>query len=82
MIFVIDNYDSFTFNLVQYFQEMGSKVRVQRNDVVSLKSIERTRPKVLVISPGPGYPQHAGVWVGAIRHYAGHIPFLGVCLRY
>jgi para-aminobenzoate synthetase component 2 len=80
MIFVIDNYDSFTYNLVQYFQEMGHKVRVRRNDKVSMKGIERMRPDYLVISPGPGVPQDAGVSVEAVRTFAGRLPILGVCL--
>jgi anthranilate synthase/aminodeoxychorismate synthase-like glutamine amidotransferase len=80
MIFVIDNYDSFTYNLVQYFQEMGHKVRVRRNDSVSMKDIEKARPDYLVISPGPGIPQNAGISVDAVRHFAGRLPILGVCL--
>ena len=80
MIFMIDNYDSFTYNLVQYFQEMGNKVLVRRNDVVSTKEIERARPDYLVISPGPGVPQDAGISVEAVRCFAGRLPILGVCL--
>ena len=80
MIFVIDNYDSFTYNLVQYFQEMGHRVRVRRNDAISVKDIEKTRPDYLVISPGPGVPQDAGISVEAVRHFAGRLPILGVCL--
>ena len=80
MIFMIDNYDSFTYNLVQYFQEMGNKVLVRRNDAVSTKEIERARPDYLVISPGPGAPQNAGISVEAIRTLAGRLPILGVCL--
>jgi para-aminobenzoate synthetase component 2 len=80
MIFMIDNYDSFTYNLVQYFQEMGNKVLVRRNDAVSTKEIERARPDYLVISPGPGVPQNAGISVEAIRILAGRLPILGVCL--
>ena len=80
MIFMIDNYDSFTYNLVQYFQEMGNKVRVRRNDAVSTKEIERARPDYLVISPGPGVPQNAGISVEAVRTLAGRLPILGVCL--
>jgi len=80
MIFVIDNYDSFTYNLVQYFQEMGNKVLVRRNDAVSTKEIERARPDYLVISPGPGVPQNAGISVEAVRTLAGRLPILGVCL--
>jgi len=80
MIFMIDNYDSFTFNLVQYFQEMGEKVEVCRNDAIRVSRIERKKPDCLVISPGPGYPQKAGISVEAVRHFAGRIPILGVCL--
>lgn len=80
MIFVIDNYDSFTYNLVQYFQEMGQKVRVRRNDTVSMREIEKARPEYLVISPGPGVPEDAGISVEAVRHFAGRLPILGVCL--
>ena len=80
MIFMIDNYDSFTYNLVQYFQEMGHKVRVCRNDKVSIKDIEKLKPDYLVISPGPGVPQDAGISVEAVRTFAGRIPILGVCL--
>ncbi len=80
MIFMIDNYDSFTYNLVQYFQEMGNKVLVRRNDAVSTEEIERARPDYLVISPGPGVPQDAGISVEAVRTLAGRLPILGVCL--
>jgi anthranilate synthase/aminodeoxychorismate synthase-like glutamine amidotransferase len=80
MIFMIDNYDSFTYNLVQYFEEMGNKVLVRRNDAVSTKEIERARPDYLVISPGPGVPQNAGISVEAVRTLAGRLPILGVCL--
>jgi para-aminobenzoate synthetase component 2 len=80
MIFMIDNYDSFTYNLVQYFQEMGNKVLVRRNDAVSTREIEKARPDYLVISPGPGVPQNAGVSVEAIRTFAGKLPIFGVCL--
>jgi anthranilate synthase/aminodeoxychorismate synthase-like glutamine amidotransferase len=80
MIFMIDNYDSFTFNLVQYFQELGQKVVVARNDAISLEAIDALHPDGLVISPGPGAPRQAGVSVPAIRHFAGRIPVLGVCL--
>ncbi len=80
MIFMIDNYDSFTYNLVQYFQEMGNKVLVRRNDAVTTKEIEKARPDYLVISPGPGVPQNAGISVEAVRTLAGRLPILGVCL--
>jgi anthranilate synthase/aminodeoxychorismate synthase-like glutamine amidotransferase len=80
MILMIDNYDSFTYNLVQYFQEMGAEVRVFRNDAIDLPGIENLRPSQLVISPGPGDPTDAGISVEAIRHFAGKFPILGVCL--
>lgn len=80
MIFMIDNYDSFTFNLVQYLQEMGEKVEVCRNDTIRIADIKKKRPDCLVISPGPGTPQHAGISVEAVRAFAGRIPVFGVCL--
>lgn len=80
MLLMIDNYDSFTYNIVQYFGQLGEDVRVFRNDRVSLEEIETLRPKRLVISPGPCSPEEAGVSVAAIRHFAGKIPVLGVCL--
>jgi anthranilate synthase component 2 len=80
MMIMIDNYDSFTFNLVQYFQELGQEVRVYRNDVLGVKEIERKRPDYLVISPGPGRPEDAGISIQAIRYFSGRIPILGVCL--
>ncbi len=80
MILVIDNYDSFTYNLVQYFQEMTPDVRVYRNDAVTLQGIEALKPSHLVISPGPGAPDSAGISIEAIKHFAGKMPVLGVCL--
>src|SRR5690348_15688684 len=80
MILVIDNYDSFTYNLVQYLQEMAPDVRVFRNDAISVAEIERLSPSHLVISPGPGDPTDAGISVEAIKRLAGHLPILGVCL--
>jgi anthranilate synthase/aminodeoxychorismate synthase-like glutamine amidotransferase len=80
MILVIDNYDSFTYNLVQYLQEMAQHVQVFRNDAVTLSGIEELAPTHLVISPGPGDPSSAGISVDAIKHFAGKIPVLGVCL--
>lgn len=77
---MIDNYDSFTFNLVQYFMELGEEVKVYRNDAITVKEIERLAPRRLVISPGPCDPQKAGISVEAIRHFAGKLPILGVCL--
>jgi anthranilate synthase component II len=80
MLLMIDNYDSFTYNLVQYFGELGAEVRVFRNDQISVEEIGRLEPDHLVISPGPCTPNEAGVSVEAIRTYAGRIPILGVCL--
>jgi anthranilate synthase component 2 len=80
MLVMIDNYDSFTYNIVQYFGELGEDVQVFRNDRISLEEIERLKPHRLVISPGPCTPEEAGISVAAIRHFAGKIPLLGVCL--
>jgi len=80
MIFVLDNYDSFTYNLVQYIGELGHEVVVRRNDQTSLQEIEQLEPARIVISPGPCTPQEAGISIDLIRHFAGHIPILGVCL--
>ena len=80
MLLMIDNYDSFTYNLVQYFQELGEEVEVFRNDKITVDEIERKKPRRLVISPGPCSPTEAGVSVEAIRELAGKMPILGVCL--
>ncbi|MCX7623397.1 MAG: aminodeoxychorismate/anthranilate synthase component II [Thermomicrobium sp.] len=80
MILVVDNYDSFTFNLVQYLAELGAEVVVRRNDEVTLEEIEALAPAGLVISPGPCTPRAAGISVPAIQRFAGRIPLLGVCL--
>ena len=80
MLLMIDNYDSFTYNLVQYFGELGEEVMVFRNDKIGLTEIEELRPARIVISPGPCSPEEAGISVAAIRHFAGKIPLLGVCL--
>jgi anthranilate synthase/aminodeoxychorismate synthase-like glutamine amidotransferase len=80
MIFVLDNYDSFTYNLVQYIGEMGHEVVVRRNDQTTLDEIERLAPERIAISPGPCTPQEAGISIDVIRHFAGRIPILGVCL--
>lgn len=80
MLLMIDNYDSFTYNLVQYFGELGAKVRVIRNDQMGLEEIERMGPEQIVISPGPCTPAEAGISVAAIQHFAGRLPILGVCL--
>ena len=80
MLLMIDNYDSFTFNLVQYFGELGEDVRVVRNDEITLDGIEGLKPDRLVLSPGPCSPAEAGICVPAIRHFMGRLPILGVCL--
>jgi anthranilate synthase/aminodeoxychorismate synthase-like glutamine amidotransferase len=80
VIFVLDNYDSFTYNLVQYFGELGQKVEVRRNDQVTPREIEAMAPTHIVISPGPCTPQEAGISIELIRHFAGKTPVLGVCL--
>ena len=80
MILMIDNYDSFTYNLVQYLGELGAQVEVRRNDQLTVADIERLAPERIVISPGPCTPNEAGVSLETIRHFAGKIPILGVCL--
>lgn len=80
MLLMIDNYDSFTFNLVQYFGELGEDVRVVRNDEIDVEGIAALKPDQLVLSPGPCSPAEAGVCVEAIRHFKGRLPILGVCL--
>jgi len=80
MLLMIDNYDSFTFNLVQYFGELGEDVRVFRTDTITLAEIEAMGPERIVISPGPCSPEEAGISVATIRHFSGKIPILGVCL--
>ncbi|HEY8188418.1 MAG TPA: aminodeoxychorismate/anthranilate synthase component II [Pyrinomonadaceae bacterium] len=80
MILVIDNYDSFTYNLVQYLGEFGEDVVVRRNDAITLADIEAGRPSRILISPGPGCPADAGICLSLITHFAGSIPILGVCL--
>jgi anthranilate synthase component 2 len=80
MLLMIDNYDSFTYNLVQYFAELGEEVRVFRNDEITLEGIAGLRPARLVLSPGPCTPAEAGICVPAVRHFAGRLPILGVCL--
>ena len=80
MLLMIDNYDSFTFNIVQYFSQLSEDVQVHRNDKISLAEIEALQPARLVISPGPCSPEEAGISVAAITHFAGKIPILGVCL--
>src|SRR3954468_9496595 len=80
MVFVLDNYDSFTYNLVQYLGELGAKVEVRRNDQITVGEIEAMKPERIVISPGPCTPNEAGISVEVVRHFAGKLPLLGVCL--
>ncbi len=80
VVFVLDNYDSFTYNLVQYLGEMGQQVEVRRNDQTTVQEIERMRPSHILVSPGPCTPQDAGISIELIRHFAGKVPVLGVCL--
>ena len=80
MIFVLDNYDSFTYNLVQYIGELGAEVEVHRNDQVTVAQVEQMRPQRIVVSPGPCTPHEAGISIDLIRHFAGKVPVLGVCL--
>lgn len=80
MVVMIDNYDSFTYNLVQYLGELGAEVKVFRNDAVTVPEIAELRPERIVISPGPCTPEKAGISVEAVRHFSGKVPLLGVCL--
>jgi len=80
VVFVLDNYDSFTYNLVQYLGEMGETIEVRRNDHISLAEIAALKPELILISPGPCTPQDAGISIDLIRHFAGKLPILGVCL--
>ena len=80
MLLMLDNYDSFTYNLVQYFQELGTEVEVYRNDAITIQEIEAKHPRRIVVSPGPGTPTEAGISVETIRHFSGRIPIFGVCL--
>jgi anthranilate synthase/aminodeoxychorismate synthase-like glutamine amidotransferase len=80
VVLVLDNYDSFTYNLVQYLGELGAQVEVRRNDQVSVAEVEGMQPERIVISPGPCTPQQAGISIDLIRHFAGRLPVLGVCL--
>jgi len=80
VVFVLDNYDSFTYNLVQYLGELGAQVEVRRNDEVTIQQIEALHPERILLSPGPCTPQEAGISVELIRHFAGKVPLLGVCL--
>lgn len=80
MILMIDNYDSFTYNLVQYIEQLGAPVKVVRNDAMTIADLAALNPKGIVISPGPGRPESAGVSLDVIKHFSGKIPILGVCL--
>lgn len=80
MLLMIDNYDSFTYNLVQYFGELGAQIAVHRNDQITLADIEQLQPRHIVISPGPCTPDEAGISMDVIRHFQGKVPILGVCL--
>ncbi len=80
MLLMIDNYDSFTYNLVQYLGELGEDIRVFRNDKITIPEIEKLNPERIVISPGPCTPKEAGISIDVIKHFAGKIPILGVCL--
>ena len=80
MLLVIDNYDSFTYNLVQYFGELGADPQVKRNDAITPEEVEKMRPSKIVISPGPGTPADAGISMELIRRFGAKVPLLGVCL--
>jgi len=80
MIFMLDNYDSFTFNLVQYLEELGAELRVAQNDQITVREVMALKPDGIVISPGPGRPEDAGIQMDLITKAAGKIPLLGVCL--
>jgi anthranilate synthase/aminodeoxychorismate synthase-like glutamine amidotransferase len=80
MVFVLDNYDSFTYNLVQYLGELGAEVEVRRNDELTVEQVEAMKPERILLSPGPCTPHEAGILVPLIRHMAGKVPILGVCL--
>ncbi len=80
MILILDNYDSFTYNLVQYFGELGAEMKVIRNDAIAVEEIAALSPEAIVVSPGPGTPADAGITVPAIRRYGASVPILGVCL--
>jgi anthranilate synthase/aminodeoxychorismate synthase-like glutamine amidotransferase len=80
MVFVLDNYDSFTYNLVQYLGELGAEIVVRRNDQITVTGVEAMRPERILLSPGPCTPQEAGISIELVRHFAGKVPVLGVCL--
>jgi para-aminobenzoate synthetase component II len=80
MVFVLDNYDSFTYNLVQYMGELGAEMVIRRNDELSVEQVEELKPERILLSPGPCTPQEAGISISLVRHFAGRVPILGVCL--
>ncbi|HEY0759897.1 MAG TPA: aminodeoxychorismate/anthranilate synthase component II [Acidisarcina sp.] len=80
MVFVLDNYDSFTYNLVQYMGELGAEMVIRRNDELTIRQVEDLAPERILLSPGPCTPQEAGISIGLIQHFAGKLPILGVCL--
>ena len=80
MVFVLDNYDSFTYNLVQYMGELGAEMVVRRNDELSVEDVEALEPDRILLSPGPCTPQEAGISIALIRRFTGRVPILGVCL--
>jgi len=80
MILMIDNFDSFTYNLVQYLRQLGAEVQVARNNALTIEAITQMKPETIVVSPGPGQPQMAGISMEVIRTFSGHIPILGICL--
>jgi anthranilate synthase/aminodeoxychorismate synthase-like glutamine amidotransferase len=80
MVFVLDNYDSFTYNLVQYLGELGAEVEVRRNDQLTVAEVDAMHPERILLSPGPCTPQEAGISIDLVRHFAGKVPLLGVCL--
>jgi len=80
MVFVLDNYDSFTYNLVQYMGELGAEITVHRNDELTVEQVEALAPEHILLSPGPCTPQEAGISIDLVRHFAGKVPVLGVCL--
>jgi len=80
MILMIDNYDSFTYNIVQYCEELGAKIKIYRNDELSIKQIEELNPEKIIISPGPASPDEAGICLELVKYFAGKIPIFGICL--
>ncbi|WP_319498137.1 aminodeoxychorismate/anthranilate synthase component II [uncultured Cohaesibacter sp.] len=80
MILILDNYDSFVFNLARYCEELGERITVYRNDALEVADIARLDPDIILLSPGPGRPEDAGIMIDVIRHFSGHIPILGICL--